>query len=78
MSQPDGGPAFPRQSGTLDMGGSLGMSLRDYFAGQALAQCIRLASLLHPGGMNELPWPPSAAKAAYEIADAMLRAREQS
>lgn len=39
MSQPDGGPAFPRACGENDEyknGAEPGMSLRDYFAGQAM------------------------------------------
>ena len=43
---------------------SLGMSLRDYFAGQAIGA---LAGDFHPR---------PAAKGAYEVADAMLAERE--
>ena len=58
----DGGPAFPvDKPGCCDM---KGMSLRDWFAGQALAG-IRLdgASIDGDAGL------------AYEIADAMIQAR---
>lgn len=68
MSAPinDGGRAFPCPTGSD--GGALfcGMSLRDWFAGQALAQpeC---------SGFSK---PSEIAEAAYNIADAMLAARE--
>jgi len=65
----DGGPAFP---GAIDARSrdfappQAGMSLRDWFAGQALFAILKaddgISSLRH-------------AREAYEIADAMLRAR---
>lgn len=56
-----GGPAFPSQSAP-------GMTLRDWFAGQALAGiCADPASA--SSGAGEL------ARASYNLADAMLRAR---
>jgi hypothetical protein len=61
----DGGPAFPRQSGTLDMGGAQGMSLRDWFAGQALV-----------GLANRGQTVEEIATYAYELADAMLEVRK--
>jgi hypothetical protein len=56
----DGGPAFPTQSSPY----FTGMTLRDWFAGQALTA----------------PWSSNfevseAAEIAYEFADAMLAAR---
>ncbi len=62
----DGGQAFPTPyeqtiaHGVL--GGNVGMSLRDYFAGQSLAFLA-----------GE---PVEVATTAYQIADAMLEARE--
>lgn len=56
----DGGPAFP--TGTF---ADEGMSLRDWFAGQALAS-----------GQCEGDCPDSLAELCYRIADAMLKARE--
>ena len=44
-----------------------GMTLRDWFAGQAL-----VAILSHPGA-GKIPHP---ARACYEIADEMIEARE--
>ena len=77
----DGGPAFPRPPFTpgqplhdsaADAGfaatGHSGMTLRDWFAGQALAGLMAhpTAEFTAKGG----------AAIAYEFADAMLRARE--
>lgn len=62
----DGGDAFPR---TISDGllGTAGMSLRDWFAGMALAGV----------DMNKIHGTiPELAKAMYEIANAMLEAKE--
>lgn len=64
----NGGPAFPLQSIGPDFApGYSGMSLRDWFAGQALA-----GLLAHPSDENPADMP----FAAYKLADAMLKARE--
>lgn len=60
----DGGPAFPHPAWTA----SRGMSLRDWFAGQALAGM--LSSDGRPTGDQ------AKAEWAYDLADAMLKARE--
>jgi len=63
MTINDGGPAFPRHA----YDGHDGMTLRDWFAGQALA------------GISAQYGTGDAAMIAvecYEHADAMLRARE--
>lgn len=65
-AQNDGGPAFPSPS--VQHQSLRGMSLRDWFAGQALA-----GSLANPGVMSAIDW----ATQAYELADAMLAARAQ-
>jgi hypothetical protein len=66
----DGGPAFPTptvvNANSEFQWGDNGMSLRDYFAGQALA-----GNLIEPTANNE-----QVAKWAYSLADAMLAARE--
>ena len=68
----DGGPAFPVpmvpwQDGFVNVE-CTGMTLRDWFAGQALeGQAHRFD---HPHNHREL-----LAKDCYEIADAMLKAR---
>lgn len=66
----DGGPAFPHDNQELGGGhrtAQPGMSLRDWFAGQALV------GLLHPGYETD---SMNAPEHAYRLADAMLAARE--
>jgi len=72
----DGGPAFPTITNVADESGHLhrvvtgGMSLRDHFAAKIIA-----ARLSYLRG-----WPVEAdeiqALAAYQLADAMLKARK--
>ena len=70
----DGGCAFPVNSANLGEGGACipdpGMSMRDYFAGQALAGLF--ASGPHDCEPSELAFD------AYLNADAMLRERKES
>jgi hypothetical protein len=71
----DGGAAFPYEphydlSG-CSVSGSLGMTLRDWFAGQVMAEMIRL-STDSDGGWNA----ENVAYGCYNLADAMLKARE--
>lgn len=83
MSASDGGPAFPRHysedRSRLDSGGygtryfhdaQQGMSLRDWFAGQALTGLV--ADFWGDGKTADL------ARDAYKLADAMIAARNQS
>jgi hypothetical protein len=74
----DGGPAFPRvvtedwrerQDG--------GMTLRDYFAGQAMQALITKTPVgsAPPGITNR---NKATAVGAYDYADAMLRARKET
>ena len=66
MSTPnDGGPAFPRPDSLC----SEGMSLRDYFAGQAILGLVHCADA--PTRLN----PNEIAEAAYRIAEALLARR---
>lgn len=61
MSTWDGGPAFP-----VPIDDEQGMTLRDWFAGQALAGlCVNF---------SESRRPEACAERAYAIADAMLDA----
>lgn len=68
MSAPinDGGPAFPVIYCTE------GMSLRDYFAAQALAGMLQNYTT-QKFGVGE----QTCAQGAYEFADAMLAARKE-
>ena len=61
-----GGPAFPVMDETPAHGQHYGLTMRDWFAGMALAGKPP-ESVLNPE-----QW----AKIAYEIADAMLKARD--
>jgi hypothetical protein len=68
MARADGGQAFPSYTG----GGSvMGMTLRDWFAGQALAAL----SGLNNSGTSFLWDSDQLAKRAYARADAMLAER---
>lgn len=78
----DGGPAFPRPTGMFENEygakfpepGDPGMSLRDWFAGQALAGTI--ASYAHPTSAGSMTVPSRRlAEYAYTLADAMIEAR---
>lgn len=73
MAKNDGGAAFPTggyssaADGHYRMPGEQGMSLRDYFAAKAMQGLI-----VNPSTCN--PVAPISAR-AYELADAMLAAR---
>jgi hypothetical protein len=76
----DGGPAFPRPIGNNGRphfedseisSEQEGMSLRDYFAGQAIVGCGGWPGTgLGPGESFQ-----QAAEVAYRVADAMVKAR---
>lgn len=74
MDKDDGGPAFPAEGG-YDSGlhPNPGMSLRDWFAGQAIPTLIN-KSEDRDGGWSV----DTVAAGAYAVADAMLIARTQS
>jgi hypothetical protein len=61
----DGGPAFPVPN-DANTNGQAGMSLRDWFAGQALAGLIARCNM-----PNEV-----YTRMAYSLADTMLQQRE--
>ena len=82
MSTPinDGGPAFPHAQRLWDNDAQSwavhsvgGMTLRDYFAGQALTNVdVRIPM----SDDDDTPSPRAIANYMYVIADAMLAARE--
>jgi len=69
----DGGPALPTADAYHPSGqiayGRKGMTLRDWFAGQALV------GLLSGPAVEGVPTPDRKAVVAYQFADAMLKAR---
>lgn len=78
----DGGSAFPElRSFNADWANDPGMSLRDYFAGQALAGMMadhesKTEQAAH-GRDHEMLLVEVIAKAAYSMADAMIAEREK-
>lgn len=87
MNKPDGGPAFPEYAPTrtyaddTDRVGRIehlpiqGMSLRDYFAGQALITCA--CSDNSRDEKQAAQYAREIARRAYELADAMIAEREK-
>lgn len=80
MSENDGGPAFPTSQKTRDTTGKhamvvlqSGMSLRDYFAAQALTS-IPNRCWDH---LNDREVVDAWTSVAYAVADAMLAEREK-
>jgi len=74
----DGGPAFPMAASTGDPRDGVyrqnGMTLRDWFAGQALAGLLGNAEFhVEPEDGDEVP--KLIATNVYQMADAMLKAR---
>jgi len=74
MARNDGGSAFPGDNYTesgLRNGYSMGMSLRDYFAGQAVNGLISCAPFKDGVSYSQVT------REAYKWADAMLAEREK-
>ena len=65
-------PAFPSKA-LGGLGYTTGMTLRDYFAAKAIQGFIAYAS--HKGIYT--PPDDELASSAYQLADAMMKAREQ-
>ena len=53
------------------------VSLRDYFAGQALSESLRMVNSYCEREGYPSDWRNEVASDAYKIADAMLKAREK-
>jgi hypothetical protein len=69
----DGGPAYPREDYQGGGSGQTGMSLRDWFAGHALA-----GMMSHTGSYGMGNGPQNISDRCYELADAMIKARGQA
>jgi len=70
----DGGPAFGFASGDMV---SLGMTIRDYFAAAALQGILSGADRSTVKYLENMRYPAGEmSSAAYNIADAMLKAKE--
>lgn len=74
MSKQTGGPAFPWVAVEPPYYIEEGMALRDWFAGKAL-QGIEASQ---GNGGHFISTVEKVAARAYELADAMLKAREES
>lgn len=70
----DGGPAFPNEGFNGWGDPQAGMTLRDYFAAKAM-QTLLIGAVL-PTKEDRAQWLPMLSGVAYEMADAMLHARE--
>lgn len=71
----DGGPAFPITAGNSVY--AQGMSLRDWFAGQALAGMAGTTTrAMYDEGYSVAEVKAALVRQAYGIADAMISARE--
>lgn len=77
MSAPENPPAFPEVPGDFNAyEGRAGMTLRDWFAGQALASVI--AALQREPAFDLERSLRLAARGAYIVADAMLAERGEA
>lgn len=78
MSKENGGPAYPVAFTTTPL---QGMSLRDYFAAQAIQGMLAndevLVRFIRASAENMIDPDVMAATAAYGIADAMLKERDK-
>lgn len=73
MTKDTGGPAFPCE--WVKVRATPGMTLRDHFAAKAM-QAVFTGAVMDGFTMNQDINCDKAASIAYEMADAMLRARE--
>lgn len=88
MSKDTGGPAFPTKKriykagyATADFEPISGMTLRDYFAAKALQSIMNspdhVRASIQENNLDEERVGEYISFAAYDIADAMLKARKQ-
>lgn len=71
----DGGPAFPVMDEAPEHGQHYGISARDYFAAKAM-QGFLSGHISHYGHENHWEYKALASE-AYDMADAMLAARDK-
>lgn len=82
MKSEDGGTAFPHVNPVTAQTYNAGMTLRDWFAGQALQGLFAwsvergIGNMLDPGDARAVD--SLFAQAAYRIADAMLSQRKEN
>ena len=79
MSDNTGGPAFPGVQ-YISMNGKQnpeGMTLRDYFAAKALSSLMQTFLAKDLDTVDPLGWVDGLSSEAYQIADAMLKARQE-
>ena len=80
MSKTDGGPITGHPGPYAHLGGK-GLTIRDYFAGQALAGALSdsdtLAAFHEIAGVQGIDDAAAIAGFCYEHADAMLEARDR-
>lgn len=77
MNSKDGGPAFPIVEPNEPCAVTIGMTLRDYFAAKALPSIFTdYCAIARIDGWDQ-DWRQYVALESYEIADAMLKAREK-
>ena len=72
MTKETGGPAFPTERNLTQ-----GMTLRDYMAAKAMQGILSDENFHYAAWDNSLDWVEHVANYSYEMADAMLKAREQ-
>ena len=77
MTDKTGGPAFPRPHSGTSQFAQQGMTLRDYFAAKAMQTYIADKDLIDMYCFLEKNVKQEVATTAYQMADAMLKAREQ-
>lgn len=79
MTTQTGGAAFPLNTTNEDNVGAFypheGMTLRDYFASKAMRGMLAHATRYRPRPGASSNWHEAMSEEAYEIADAMLKAR---
>ena len=83
MAKEDGGSAFPSeqpecQDNTWNQTFDPGMSLRDWFAGQALVSVLSALGDMKIGRDNPAGQQRAVAMVAYDIADAMIAQRTEA